>query len=759
MTFTENLRATLPALAALTITGCFAATGWAADWGQVQEIKKELLTTAAQHAMEQQKTTSAEPVTIAFPTDVSAGGGLKLAAKSHESLAIEVTAEPEVSSTSPESFVRIRLPKATDVVTHYSGLTFNINAEEGCSPEVRLGYRLYGAGGRQVAEMRPRIPVVSPWGENPREVYFDWAFIGYRREAEIMGTLESVEAIEITAAGIQRAPRREPSMEPQAAKFSIANLRLVDYLKGSYDPSRQWLEFDTPSGKWQPSSRRDLTLQHRTQEVTGLVARFGGEAGVKSAIESLDFAARTQCWDGSFLDGRRPPRTVASGEYTFGFTLYALLDGYQALEQAQRPELAEKLSFGPTTLTRREAYQRMLYRGAMSRTAALPSQYRDDIIGGDTLMTGANRVLGYAIAMREVAEVLTDAASKKEVLDHYQPIMQQIADAQGKYSGGFPLLGEGDRFNGRGIHYDSGYVRTHMDWLVIGVRRTGDPLLVKMLERYQTVFAAAMDSAGTGLLPLISERHQGTEPVELILPDATAQVGLKYKLPIIAQWGYNCGMPVWSRWEQRQGNHFTAAAHSRGYELGAFMGRLVDDLAAEPMPKDLGYLFPRQYPIWTTRTFTKDGRLTRTSTMTVRPDGTQASDSVIEVGEYPVTVGVPVAIKSPQGAVVAVAEKLSGWPKLLPADAEIKISGDFAAKGRIGEAFRLAVSKPTHLVITGPVTPPPPEAGAPPEPLRAELTISPAPGTAPDKAGLPIELTVLRGTIPYKYETVPKENP
>ena len=755
MRFTDSRDVKLPALVALAITGCSAATGWAADWGQVQEIKKKLLTATAQHAMEQQKTTAAEAVTIAFPEDVSAGGGVKLIAKSAESLAVEVAAEPEVWNKSPASFVRITLPKATDVVTRYSGLTFNIKTEDGCSPEVRLGFRLCGAGGRQIAEMRPRIPVVSPWGENPREVYFDWGSIGYGREAEVMGTLQSVEAIEITAAGIQRAPHNEPSTGPQAAKFAIANLRLVDYLKGSYDPSRQWLEFDAQSGKWQPSSKRDLTLQHRTQEVTGIVARFGGEAGLKSAMDSLDFAARTQCWDGSFLDGRRPPHTVASGEYTFGFTIYGLLDGYQALEQAQRPELAEKLTFGPTTLTRREAYQRMLYRGAMARTAALPSQYRDDIIGGDTLMTGANRVLGYAIAMREVADVLTDAARKKEVLEHYQPVMQQIADAQGKYSGGFPLLGEGDQFNDRGIHYDAGYVRTHMDFLVVGVQRTGDPLLVKMLERYQTVFAAAMDSTGTGILPLISERHQGTEPVELILPDATAQVGLKHKLPIIAQWGYNCGMPVWAAWERRPGNHFSYASHARGYPLGAHMSILVDDMSAAPPPKDLGYLFPRQYPIWSTRTFTKEGRLTRTSTMTIRPDGTQVSDFVIAVGEYPVTVGVPVAIKSPQGAVVAVAEKLSGWPKLLPADAEIEISGDDAAQGRIGDTFGLIISKPTHLVITGPVTTPTPESGAPPEPLRAELTLSPAPGVAPEKAGLPIELTVLRGTIPYKYETVP----
>lgn len=51
--------------------------------------------------------------------------------------------------------------------------------------------------------------------------------------------------------------------------------------------------------------------------MTGIVAGYGGEAGVQSAIDSLDFAARTQCWDGSFLDGRREAVTVASGSKPF----------------------------------------------------------------------------------------------------------------------------------------------------------------------------------------------------------------------------------------------------------------------------------------------------------------------------------------------------------------------------------------------------------------------------------------------------------
>jgi hypothetical protein len=388
----------------------------------------------------------------------------------------------------------------------------------------------------------------------------------------------------------------------------------------------------------------------------------------------------------------------------------------------------------------------MFYRSAMSRGGvATPSGYTDDIIGGNTLITGANRVLGYAIAMRMVAEVLTNPAWKKEVLDKYGPYMKEVADAQGKFSGGFPILGEGNKYSDKGIHYDAGYTRTHMDWLITGVVRTGDPLLVEMLRKYQAVFEAAMDSEGRGILPMISERHQGTESVQLIMPDATCQQGMKYQLPIIAQWGYNCGLAKWLEFEKAPGNHFTFASNIRGYQLGAHIGRLIDDMFAEPVPKDLGYLFPRQFPVWSTRVFTKDGKLVRTSTMVFDPDGTQTSDYRIEVGEYPATVGVPVTVKS-AGKVTAVAEKLSGWPKLLPEGAEVTVGGDVTAKGKLGAPIALTLQKETKVLITGPEVTLPPEAGGQKVPFRAELTLT------PQKAGQAVEITVLRGTAPYQYK-------
>ncbi|MDH7568243.1 MAG: hypothetical protein QHJ73_01485, partial [Armatimonadota bacterium] len=684
---------------------------------------------AARNAMAQQKRSESPSVPIPFPLQVTCAGNLTLLEAGADALSLRMNAAPRPYRQKVAESVRFRLPRPLNMVSGHSGLAFTLWTGEECSPEVRIGCRLIGATEAQAAEILPYVPVLSAWGENPREVYLDWQLLNYADVNEALAVLRSVREVEFTFASALRAPRRGSSTAPQPARLTLSQLRLVDYLKGSFDPARH---------DWKPGVLPDLTLQHRAQEVTGIVARFGGAEGVRSAVDSLDLCARTQCWDGSFLDCRRGPTTVASGEYTFGFTLYGLLCAYRALEEMKCPLLEEPISFGPVTLRRRDAYQRMFYRGAMARTAALPSEYRDDIIGGDTLITGANRVLGYAIAMRMIADTLSNPAQKQEVLEKYQPIIQQIAEAQGKYSGGFPILGEGDRYAGQGIHYDAGYIRTHMDWLVLGVRQTGDPRLVQILERYQRVFEAVMNARGTGLMRLVSERSPRGGDVSLVLPDATAQVGMAYQLPIIAQWGYNCSRLVWSDWEQRPGGHFGFASRAQGYPLGAHTSILLDDLAPHPEPKDLGYRFPRQFPIWSSRLYNKQGELLRTSRVTIAPDGTTTNDFHIGVGEYPVTVGVPVRVESPDGHVTAVAESLSGWPPLLPDGAPVEIAGDATARGKIGEPVPLLLKGPTRLRIVGPDVTLPPEAGGARVPFVAELTLT------PERADLPVRLTVVR---------------
>jgi len=87
-------------------------------------------------------------------------------------------------------------------------------------------------------------------------------------------------------------------------------------------------------------------------------------------------------------------------------------------------------------MTRRDFYKRMFYRAAMARERiAGPTKYRDDIIGGNTLITGANRVLGYAIGMRMVADIFPEGDKKKEIMSKYNEIMDEIQDAQGKFPG------------------------------------------------------------------------------------------------------------------------------------------------------------------------------------------------------------------------------------------------------------------------------------------------------------------------------------
>ena len=617
--------------------------------------------------------TEAAPVALEFPADVMAEGNLKITTKSPRSLSVDVTASPKAYNRPAAELIRIRLPQPMDLVSQRSRLAVIVKTEERSSPEVRLGVRLLAAGGKKV-EVQPIVPTVSRWGAAAHEVHLDWAFLDYPGTTlsgrtggagveEAVAVLKAIDTIEITAAAARRAPERGASTQARRAQFTLTDLRLVDYLKGSYDPSRPGLRFDPAAGRWVPSGQWDLTLQHRCQEVTGIVAAYGGAPGIQSAIASLDHAVRTQCWDGSFLDGRRGAVTVASGEYTFGFTIHGLLTGYKVLEQAQCLALDEKIAVGPEQLPRRDAYQRMFYRAAMSRAGiATPKDYRDDIIGDNTLITGANRVLGYGIAMRRVAEVIRDPARKQKILDAYRPFMREIAEAQGKFSGGFPILGEGDAYRGQGIHYDAGYTRTHMDWLVLGVRQTGDPLLVEILRKYQDVFVAAMDATGTGIQAMI----------------------------------------------------------------------------AEPKPKDLGYLFPRQMPIWTTRLFDKKGQLLRTSKMEILPSGASTSDYTIGVGEVPATVGVPVRVKTLQGKVTAVAEGLSGWPRLLPADAVVEIAGDVTAKGQVDQPIKLTLARETKLVITGPEIALPLEAGGGKVPFRAELTLT------PEKPGQEIALTVVR---------------
>jgi hypothetical protein len=719
----------------------------AADWKQVQKMKLDYITLVAQHAMDQQKRNELPTVPIPFPSSITDSPKMKILSKSPRELKLQLTGIQNEPKKPVDNVIRFTLPKPVDMLSKGSGIAVLVQADPNSSKEVRLGIRLIAQGGKKTADIIPFIPVLDTWGEAKHEIYFDWSFINYKDVHDAIDVLKQVESIEILSAAFLRAPERGPSKTPQSATVTISNMRLVDYLKGSYDPARH---------SWKEGVEPDLTLQQRCQEVTGVVASFGGKEGIKSAIESLDHVARTQCWDGSFLDGRRGASTVVSGEYTFGFAIYGYLTGYLALEKAKVPELNERITIGPNTMTRHDFYKRMFYRAAMARERVCgPTKYRDDIIGGNTLITGANRVLGYAIGMRMVADIFPEGDKRKEIMSKYNEIMDEIQDAQGKFSGGFPILAEGDRYNGAGIHYDAGYTRTHMDWLIIAVQRTGDPRFIEMLRRYQDVFNAVMNSKGTGLLTLLSERGHSDNTmgsVELVIPDATAQVGMKYNLPLIAQWGYNNGMAEWLVWNEKSSNFWSSKSKEHGYTLGAHSARLLDDFVAEPEPRDIGYLFPRQFPIWSTTLYNKNSQPVRTSHVYIKPDGTMENDFKIEIGLYPETVGIPVSINSPKGTVIATAIKLEGWPKLLPenADLTVTINGELRQNINPGKPFNISLDGKSIIMITGPVIQLPNEANNEKVNFKAIFTLEPQGA----KKQLPVTLILNRGAVNYNHQFI-----
>lgn len=718
--------------------------GRAADWQEVQKLKLGFINQAARHAIEQQKRNAFPEVSIPFPGEIIDSPKMKILRKSSDALTIqfnEVLTEP---GEPVSAFLRFTLARPVNMLEGGSGIAVIVESESYSSKEIRLGMRFIAEGSGKTADILPFIPIVNMWNDAACEIYFDWSFINYGNVHDAIEVLKRVEAVELLADSRLRAPERGQSRTPQSGTLTVSKMRLVDYLKGSYDPSRH---------RWRPDKEPDLTLQHRCQEVTGIVAGYGGVDRIQSAVESLDLCVRTQCWDGSFLDGRRGARTVTSGEYTHGFTIFGLLTGYLALEKEKVPRLNETITIGPHTMTRREFYHRMFYRAAMSREGiAPPSKYRDDIIGGNTLITGANRVLGYAIGMRMVADILPDAEKKNELLLKFDELMGEIVDAQGKFSGGFPILAEGDRYNGAGIHYDNSYIRTHMDWLIIAVQRTGDLRFIELLRRYQDVFKAVMDSEGSGLVPLLSERGRyiRRSHVRLVIPDATAQVGLRHSLPVIAQWGYNCGMAQWLNWDKDKRNFWSYTGRARGYSLGAHTSIVLDDFNPEPEPRDTGYLFPRQFPLWSTTLYNKKNKRVRTSHVIIEPDGTMINDFKIDVGLYPETVGVPVSIESSGGTVIATALELRGWPKLLPEEAELTviIDGKVKIRTKPEEPFEILIDGKTEVTVTGPEIQLPPVANNEKISFKTVFTLEPA------ERGqeLPVILTLHRGTVDYKHK-------
>jgi hypothetical protein len=186
--------------------------------------------------------------------------------------------------------------------------------------------------------------------------------------------------------------------------------------------------------------------------------------------------------------------------------------------------------------------------------------------------------------------------------------------------------------------------------------------------------------------------------------------------------------------------------------LGAHSGRLLDDFNSDPEPKDLGYLFPRQMPIWSTTLYNKNSQPVSTSHVYIKPDGSMVNDYKIEVGLYPETVGVPVSVQTNQGNVIATALKLEGWPKLLSADANLTVSvnGESVKNIKPDAPFNLTLNGKSVIMISGAEVQLPKEAGSQKIPFKAVFILEPQ----GNQKQLPVTLTLNRNTVKYNHQYV-----
>jgi hypothetical protein len=126
------------------------------------------------------------------------------------------------------------------------------------------------------------------------------------------------------------------------------------------------------------------------------------------------------------------------------------------------------------------------------------------------------------------------------------------------------------------------------------------------------------------------------------------------------------------------------------------------------------------------------------------------NDFKIDIGLYPETVGVPVSVKSPEGTVIATALELSGWPKLLPENADLTVSVNGEVKGKImpDEPFEIMIVNKAEIIITGPIIQLPPEASNEKIPFKVVFSLE----LLEKQKQLPVTIVLHRGTVQYVHK-------
>ncbi|NLF32685.1 MAG: hypothetical protein GX591_17555 [Planctomycetes bacterium] len=636
------VRACQPVLlvALLAVT---AAVADAATFAEVQRIKLGQLEQAARNAVAQQRKTHCEP--MAVQAEFQGIGGVLVGRSTDwdvdgdgQCLKVTLLGIPaNTSHTDIDHRLAIRFAQPVNLLSRSTGLALWIRPADGLAPTLRFGARFRCAGSDEDPVIISDTPLVHKFGDSPHQAYLDWGYAFSHDVEPLRGAprelFERVEAIELTFVQ-KRIPRGEGPLPPATGVFYLDGVQLVDWYEGSYDNSR--FPPDGPLNAAQP-----IVSQGRTQQVAVICALYGGEEGVQSALRAMDMMARIQCWDGSWPE----IQTRLQGETTHGMILADLARTLQALRDRNRPELKQWVRIRHWDMTRDELYEQMIYRAAMSRAPAPMHTWADTYFSGEgALRGGCNRPMYFTVSQYVTAQVLRDGAWKKQVLVEYDRNMDDLVAYQGVTAGGWPIFGEGDRYNGRGLSWDCGYTTDHVFIMAIGSRVTGDERWGAMMRRFDAVVEAMMLADGLRIDGGLSERGRARSG-GLKAPDIVFQEAHRHGATKLAQWGANVSRLTWSQWPAG-GSQWPGASRARGYGLGAFLTWLTYDLQAEPEPADLGHVFPRQWPVWTAVWMDKEGREARRSKLVLQP-GTAPTVNTFqwEVGQYPVITGAPVAVE------------------------------------------------------------------------------------------------------------------
>jgi hypothetical protein len=659
------MRPFLMTLAVLAI----AAQCWSVEpvsWADAQGLKVAQLTKAAEHAVAQQRTVSFPPQPL--EANFTGVGGVSVepstawdADGDGKSLKVTLKDIPEnFNHVAVADRIQVRFPRPVNLLEKSTGFAIWIKADKDLSKDLRFGVHFKVEGTDQDPVVIADTPICQKFGDNPQRAYIDWGYV-FDHSVGVFKVPPKEFFTKVTGFDLTIVQKRLPiekgvKLASASGVFYIDGLQLVDFYDGSYDNERF-----TKGGAINAAS--PIVAQGRAQQVAHICVKYGGEAGIASALRAMDMMARTQCWEGSWPE----MQTRLEGEWTHGMILADMSWAYAELKRLGRKELDETVKVRQWNMTRRALYEQMIYRAAMSRAPAPIHTFHDTYTSGEGALTGGcNRPMVFTISQYIAAGVLSDAAQKKQLLADYDLNMADLVASQGKTAGGWPIFGEGDRYGDKGLHWDCGYTTDHVFIMAFGSRVTGDKRWGDMMRKFDTVVTAMILPGGREIDGGPSERGEAKSG-GLKAPDMVFQEATRWGAPALAQWGANESQHLWSHWPTGM---WAYVASAKGYSLGAHLTWQIYDLQAQPAPADGGVVFPRQWPIWTARWMSKDGNEVRKSQLVVKPGGKMDNSFAWEVGQYPVVTGIPLAVTAEGGAVEIEAGTFRGSTAKLPDSAD-----------------------------------------------------------------------------------------